>query len=280
MKPLISAAALGRRLDDVRPVDARGGGRAAYGEAHLRGAVFADLESDLAAPRDPRRGGRHPLPEIAVWCRTLGRWGITPRTSVVVYDAAGGANAAARAWWMLRAVGHDDVAVLDGGLQAAAAAGLPMTADLPVIEPAAPYPQPPGGKWVLPVLSADEVDERRLDSDRCLVDVRADFRYRGDSDPFDPNPGHIPGAVNLPYADTLSSDGRFLPAEELRQRLERALDGRAPKDTTVYCGSGVTACHVLLAMAQAGLDGGGLYVGSWSEWGRSDRPRATVVSKS
>jgi thiosulfate/3-mercaptopyruvate sulfurtransferase len=279
MKPLISAAELGQRYGAVRLVDARGGGRAEHEKSHLRGALFADLESDLATPRDPHRGGRHPLPDIAAWCKTLGRWGITPRTSVVIYDAAGGANAAARAWWMLRAVGHEDVAVLDGGLQAAIAAGLPSTAEPSVVPAAAPYPLPPGGRWTLPVLGAEQVDALRLDADRCLVDVRADFRYRGESDPFDPNPGHIPGAVNLPYAGTLGADGRFLPADQLRRRFEHVLDGRGPRDTAVYCGSGVTACHALLAMAQAGLDGAALYVGSWSEWGRSGRPRATVVGK-
>jgi thiosulfate/3-mercaptopyruvate sulfurtransferase len=279
MRPLISAAELAPSFDRVRLIDARGGGRAAYAESHLRGAVFADLETDLASPRDPRQGGRHPLPPIERWCSTLGRWGIGTDTEVVVYDAAGGANAAARAWWMLRAVGHQRVAVLDGGIQAASAAGLPMTYDVPAIEPAAPYPLPPGNAWALPVLGADEVDALRLDPDRRLVDVRADFRYRGESDPFDPNPGHIPGAVNAPYADTLR-EGRFLPPEELRRRFERVLEGRPPHDAVFYCGSGVTACHALLAMAQAGLDGAGLYVGSWSEWGRSDRPRATVITKS
>ena len=279
MKPLIAAADLAERIDSVRLIDARGGGAAAYAESHLRGAVFADLERDLAKVGDPRRGGRHPLPEIGTWCRTLGRWGITPATEVVIYDAAGGANAAARAWWMLRAVGHDPVAVLDGGLQAAIEAGLPTSAEIPSIAPAPPYPLPPGGKWMLPVLDADQVDAVRVDPDRCLVDVRADFRYRGESDPFDPNPGHIPGAVNVPYAGTLS-DGKFLPEEELRARFENVLDGRPAKDAVFYCGSGVTACHALLAMAHAGLDGAGLYVGSWSEWGRSDRPRATVLPKS
>jgi thiosulfate/3-mercaptopyruvate sulfurtransferase len=278
MKPLIAAPELAEQLDSVRLIDARGGGAAAYAESHLRGAVYADLERDLARVGDPRRGGRHPLPEIGMWCRTLGRWGITPETTVVVYDAAGGANAAARAWWMLRAVGHDAVAVLDGGLQAAIEAGLPTTAEVPSIAAAPAYPLPPGGSWMLPVLDAEQVDAVRVDPDRCLIDVRADFRYRGESDPFDPNPGHIPGAVNVPYAGSLG-DGKFLPPAELRARFESVLDGRAAKDAVFYCGSGVTACHALLAMAHAGLDGAGLYVGSWSEWGRSDRPRATVLPK-
>ena len=246
-------------------------------QSHLRGAVFADLERDLAKLGDPRRGGRHPLPDVAAWCKTLGRWGITPQTSVVVYDAAGGANAAARAWWMLRAVGHREVAVLDGGLEAAIAAGVPATAEPTSVVAAAPYPAPPNGRWLLPVVSIEEVDEQRLDPDRSLIDVRAEFRYRGESDPFDPNPGHIPGAVNQPYASSLDAQGRFLEAGELRRRFEETLDGRTPAEATVYCGSGVTACHALLAMAHAGLDGAALYVGSWSEWGRSDRPRASIV---
>jgi thiosulfate/3-mercaptopyruvate sulfurtransferase len=277
MGPLLAAAELIERLDAVRLIDARGGGARAYAESHLEGAVFADLERDLASPRaDPRRGGRHPLPDLEAWCRTLGNWGIAPGTPVVVYDAAGGANAAARAWWMLRAVGHRQVAVLDGGLQAGLAAGVPATAEAPVVAPVA-YPVPDGRKWVLPSANADQVDEQRLDPDRCLLDVRAEFRYRGESDPFDPVPGHIPGAVNLPYSASLDAGGRFLPADQLRRRFEAALDGRGPGETTVYCGSGVTACHTLLAMAHAGLDGAALYVGSWSEWCRSDRPRASIV---
>src|SRR5262245_14592216 len=163
MKPLISAAELSARLEGTRLIDARGGGREAYAKSHLRGAVFADLETDLARPGHPARGGRHPLPPIEDWCPTLARWGIEPGTSVVVYDAAGGANAAARAWWMLRAVGHDDVAVLDGGLQAAIDVGLPVTDEVPSIAPAKAYPLPPGGKWTLPVLDADQVEASRLD---------------------------------------------------------------------------------------------------------------------
>ena len=180
---------------------------------------------------------------------------------------------------MLRAVGHQEVAVLDGGLQAAVAAGLPMTAEATTVEEAAPYPLPRGGRWLLPIVSADQVDELRLDPDRCLIDVRADFRYRGESDPFDPVPGHIPGALNQPYAGSLDADGKFLAPDAVRRRFERTLDGRAPADTIVYCGSGVTACHALLAMAHAGLDGAGIYMGSWSEWCRSDRPRASMVPK-
>ena len=274
MQPLIAAADLGARLSAVRLIDARGGGGAAYAASHLRGAVFADLERDLARPGDPRRGGRHPLPDLTQWCRTLGLWGIGPATSVVVYDDAGGANAAARAWWMLRAAGHEAVAVLDGGLRAAVAAGLPLTSETAAIDARAPYPSPPGRRWALPLVDADQVEELRLDPDRCLLDVRAEFRYRGESDPFDPVPGHIPGAVNQPYASSLDAEGRFLPPDLLRRRFEATLAGR---DTAVYCGSGVTACHTLLAMASAGLEAAALYVGSWSEWCRSDRPRASVV---
>src|SRR5262245_29389749 len=223
MKPLLAPAELAERFDTVRLIDARGGGEKAYGEPHLRGAVYADLERDLAKVGDPRRGGRHPLPDVTTWCKTVGRWGITRATTVVVYDAAGGANAAARAWWMLRAVGHEAVAVLDGGLQAAIAAGLPMAAGTTSVTPGSPYPSPGGGRWLLPIVSADQVDELRLDPDRCLIDVRAEFRYRGESDPFDPIAGHIPGAVSQPYAATLGADARFLPKEELRQLFERKL---------------------------------------------------------
>jgi thiosulfate/3-mercaptopyruvate sulfurtransferase len=228
--------------------------------------VHAQLERDLAAPaHDPAHGGRHPLPDAQAFAATLGRWGITPSSRVVAYDDQGGANAAARFWWMLRAMGHRDVRVVDGGLAALRDAGFALTSDLPAPASQPPYP---GAGWAQPLADIDEVDQARGAPDRRVIDVRAAFRFRGDSDPFDPVAGHIPGARNAPYADNLRADGTFKSSDELRAQLIAALDGIAPAQTIVHCGSGVTACHTLIALERAGLPGARLYVGSWSEWCR------------
>lgn len=259
------AGASGVVLVDCRP-DAK-----AYAAGHLAGARHAQLERDLAAPvADPAHGGRHPLPEPAAFAATLGRWGIAPDTRVIAYDDQNGANAASRLWWLLRAIGHRDVQVVDGGLAALREAGLAFTADPPVVEPRPPYPIAGAiGDAIGGTADIDEVERARGAGDRRVIDVRAAFRYRGDSEPFDPIAGHIPGARNAPFADNLRADGTFKSAEELRSLLTGALDGIAPADTIVHCGSGVTACHTLLAMDRAGLTGARLYVGSWSEWCRN-----------
>lgn len=261
--PVISARELAARTDVVL-VDCRPDPRA-YAAGHVAGARHAQLERDLAAHvDDPARGGRHPLPDPATFAATLGRWGITPASHVVAYDDQGGANAAARLWWMLRAVGHDAVQVVDGGLAALRAAGFAMTTDEPTVAAAPPYPI----GALRGVADIEEVELARGAADRRVIDVRAGFRFRGESDPFDPVAGHIPGARNAPYADNLRADGTFKAADELRAQLTAALDGIAPTQTIVHCGSGVTACHTLVALARAGLPGAKLYVGSWSEWCR------------
>ena len=276
---LISAAQLAAQLADVRVLDARGGppGRAAYLVEHLEGASWVDLDRDLAAPaEDAAIGGRHPLPPIEAWCRRLGDWGVTPDTDVVLYDDAGGALAAARAWWMLRAVGHRRVAILDGGWQAALEAGLPTTDTSAPSPSSEPYPVPDDRRWQMPTVSADEVEELRFDAERFLIDVRSPVRYRGDEENLDPIAGHIPGALNLPYEGNLENDGRFHPRAALRELFEERLGLERGRELAVYCGSGVTACHTLFALELAGYTGAALFVGSWSEWCRSDRPRATI----
>jgi thiosulfate/3-mercaptopyruvate sulfurtransferase len=199
---------------------------------------------------------------------------------VVVYDASGGILAAARAWWMIRAVGHAAVAVLDGGLAAARDVGIALTDVVPSDATLPPYP---ATRWTLPIVDADEVERRRSDPSWRVVDVRAPERFEGRSESLDPLAGHIAGAINLPCASNLG-DGRFLDASTLRARFEAALfsasagsaaDVSSPEQTIVSCGSGVTACHTLLALELAGLSGAALYVGSWSEWCRSDRAKAT-----
>ncbi len=198
----------------------------------------------------------------------MGAWGIGPATRVVLYDANGGGNAAARLWWMLRALGHADVLVLDGGLPEALRAGMALTSDLPPVATLAPYPTE---RWQLPMVEAEEVEILRKDPGRKLLDVRSRERWRGETEPFDPVAGHIPGSLNLPWNENLGPDGRFKNPEALRAQYGPLLDGTSPGRLAVHCGSGVTACHTLLALEIAGLPGASLYVGSWSEWCRSGR---------
>lgn len=257
---------------DAVVLDARSA--ASYAAGHLAGARNADPDVDLSAARDPgadpARGGRHPLPPLDRWLRRLGEWGIGPWTFVVVYDDQAGANAAARAWWMLRSVGHERVAVLDGGFQAAVAHGLPVTTEVPAVEARSPYP---AQGWLRPTVDIESVDALRTNPDWIVLDVRSAPRFRGETEPIDPIAGHIPGAVNLPFAENLE-DGRFKSAALLREQYQSLLDGRPAERLVVHCGSGVTACHTLLALEAAGLDGASLFVGSWSEWCRNpDRPR-------
>ncbi|GAO02172.1 sulfurtransferase [Anaeromyxobacter sp. PSR-1] len=270
--PLVAAPALLTALEDVRLLDARPGPDA-YGAGHLRGALHADLNvhlSSASAPGfDPARGGRHPLPAPATWAAQLGAWGIGPDTRIVVYDAAGGQNAAARLWWMLRAFGHAQVAVLDGGFQAARAAGVPVTTAPGAVAAVPPYP---AQAWSLPTLSIDEVAGRLGDPAWKVLDVRSRERWRGEVETLDPVAGRIPGTLNLPCAENLGPDGRFLAPEALRRNYLALLGGTPPEHLVVHCGSGVTACHTLLALDAAGLGGAALYVGSFSEWCRSGRP--------
>lgn len=272
--PLISASDLHARISSVRLLDARQD-PAEYAAGHLPGALHADLNHHLSTAsdpsHDPARGGRHPLPPLARFAAQLGGWGIGPATEVVVYDASGGGNAAARLWWMLRALGHERVLVLDGGLQAALRAGLIRTVDIPPADRLAPYP---AERWRLPLADMNAVEALRQDPTRRLLDVRSAERWRGDSETLDPVAGHIPGSVNLAWNDNLDTDGRFKSPETLRAQYEALLGGTPVDRLTVHCGSGVTACHTLLALEVAGLSGATLYVGSWSEWCRSDREKS------
>jgi len=271
--PLITPEALRASSIPIRLLDARPG-QAPYREGHLAGALHADLDralSDATEPGfDPARGGRHPLPSPGRWAAQLGAWGVGPDTAVVAYDASGGGNAACRLWWMLRAAGHARVAVLDGGLQGALAAGLASTTDAP------PAPQavapPPAMAWLRPTVALEVVSRLVQDPAWKVLDVRSRERWRGDQEPLDPIPGRIPGTVNLPFTENLGPDGRFRPPEALRQAYLELLGGTPPDRLVVHCGSGVTACHTLLALELAGLDGASLYVGSYGEWCRSGRP--------
>jgi thiosulfate/3-mercaptopyruvate sulfurtransferase len=260
--PFATAADLTRLLaegHDVVLVDARQKNE----EPLVAGAVRADLERELsaaAAPgHDSARGGRHPLPPIEAWSQTLGRWGVTPQTFVAAFDDQSGANAAARVWWMLRSVGHANAAILDG----------PLPEHVPAPSARAPYP---ATSWQRPIVDLARVDELRHDDTWRVLDVRSRERYRGETEPIDPIAGHIPGAVNLPFAENLR-EGRFKSPEELRAQYEELLGGLPAERLVVHCGSGVTACHTLAALEAAGLHGASLYVGSWGEWCRNPMPR-------
>lgn len=236
-------------------------GAAQYAAGHLPGAVYADLNRDLSDLS--RQGhGRHPLPDAAAFAATLGRWGIGVDTQVVVYDAGDGSMAAARLWWLLRLVGHHDVALLDGGLAAWQAAGLDVVDAETRVPALPPYP---GRFDMAQVASADEVAARLSQTPGWLFDARAGERYRGEVEPLDRIAGHVPGALNRPLALNLR-DGRFRPAAELRAELEPLLGAHAPDDAVMMCGSGVTACHLLLAFEIAGLSGARVFADSWSGW--------------
>ncbi|MCX2742017.1 sulfurtransferase [Pontibacter anaerobius] len=256
-------------------IDARSGptARDKYKTEHLQGAQFVDLESDLATPpANAAEGGRHPLPDVTAFAGLLGRLGIKPNSHVVVYDDMSGANAAARFWWMLRALGHEQVQVLDGGYEAAKEAGVPTSSQTEQPTPQPPYPQQ---GWQLPTTTVEEVEKAAQNPDNLVIDVRAAARFRGETEPIDLVAGHIPGAVNVPFTSNLDSKGFYLPQQELRTKYTEALGNRKAEDVMVHCGSGVTACHTLLAMDYAGMEMPKLYVGSWSEWSRSGRKVAT-----
>lgn len=246
----------GTRWVDVRPR------RADYEAGHLAGAVHADLESDLSGDTSaPANGGRHPLPAPAEFAARLGSWGIGPGDFVVAYDANGGALAAARFWWMLRALGHRRVAILDGGLPVDAE----LTTEIPSFPPVT-YPAP--NEWALPTVDIATVRQRKGRPDNLLLDVRAAERFDGKVEPIDPVAGSIPGAVNLPLANNLDDAGKFKSPGVLREQYAQLLGNVQPAHLMVSCGSGVTACHTLAALERAGLGGASLYVGSWSEWCR------------
>jgi thiosulfate/3-mercaptopyruvate sulfurtransferase len=217
--------------------------------------VFVDLEADLASP--PGAGGRHPLPDPAAFQAAMRRAGVRRRSPVVVYDAAD-ATSAARAWWLLRYFGHDDVRVLDGGFRAWTEAGLPVVTDVPAPEPG-DFVARPGG---MPLLDADAA--AALATDGVLLDARAAERYRGEVEPIDPVAGHVPGAVSAPTSGNVDASGRFLPAASLRERFA-ALGAGGSRPVGAYCGSGVTAAQVVLALEVAGVPAA-LYAGSWSDW--------------
>jgi thiosulfate/3-mercaptopyruvate sulfurtransferase len=235
-------------------------GEREYRRAHIPGAVYAHLERDLSAPGAPE-AGRHPLPSLEAMTATFSRWGIDQQSQVVAYDHRGGGYAA-RLWWMLRYLGHSAVAVLDGGIQAWQAAGLPNRSGVEERSPRPFYAERQPGMLV----TKEELLHALQDPSVPLIDSRAPERYAGLQEPLDPIAGRIPGARNRYWMDNLNADLTLKPRDRLRSEWEPLLAGAPPARAIVYCGSGVTACQNLLAMAHAGLQGARLYLGSWSEW--------------
>jgi len=276
---LITATELAAALDSPTPpvvLDVRwrltvAGGQAYDGHAdylagHVPGAVFVDLDHELAAhPADPSEG-RHPLPSPEALQEAVRRWGISPADEVVVYDGEGNL-AAARAWWLLRWAGASSVRILDGALQAWVAEERPLATD-DVTPATGTFTVTPGS---MPTIDADGAAD--WPEDGVLLDARAPERFRGETEPIDPKAGHVPGAINAPTGANLHEDGRFRSAAELRARFE-ALGVTPGTQVAAYCGSGVTAAHEVAALAIAGIDAA-LYPGSWSQWSNQDRPVAT-----
>jgi len=280
--PLVSVEWLAAHAadPDLRIVDVRWylmgkSGADEYAKGHLPGAVFVDLGRDLAG--DPARGpGRHPLPDAASFAATLARIGVREGTRVVAYDDAGG-SIAARLWWLLRYFGHGGGRVLDGGIGAWVAAGHPLVQEVPAVEPAPRLALRPGGAGVV-----DKVAVARLAAadpqEAVVLDARARERYEGRSEPVDARPGHVPGARSAPFAENLTGPGgRFLPEEALAARY-RALGALEARTVVCYCGSGVTACHDLLALALLGREDALLYEGSWSDWAKDASLPAETLS--
>jgi thiosulfate/3-mercaptopyruvate sulfurtransferase len=276
---LVSTAALADRLGDpsLAVVDCRyklaepGWGERAWKDGHIPGAAYAGLERDLSGSKTGTNG-RHPLPDVAALATTFGRLGIDHGMQVVAYDQDNGMFAS-RLWWLLRWLGHDAVAVLDGGLAKWVAEGRPLSisADVPMTRDF----QPTVRRDI--VVDVGEVAAHLGDLHWRLVDARAPERYRGESEPLDRVPGHIPGAINHPFLTNLDESGTFRSRADLRVQLQSTLGDTDPTQVVCYCGSGVTACHNLLALEHAGLAGAKLYPGSWSEWSSdSTRPVETT----
>jgi thiosulfate/3-mercaptopyruvate sulfurtransferase len=239
-----------------------GAGPRAYAAGHIPGARFLHLERDLSGPVTPQTG-RHPLPDPKRLAETLGLAGVGRHTQVVAYDDAGGVYAA-RLWWLLRWLGHRESAVLNGGWQQWLKEGRSSETAVSQVEPRRfPFHQPSHEAWLS---TADVLEVVKGRKRALLLDARAPARFRGDEEPIDPVAGHVPGALNLPFAANLAEDGRFVAPATLRHRFETAFGEFQPEQTVAMCGSGVTACHNLLAMELAGMKHAKLYAGSWSEW--------------
>ncbi len=245
-------------------------GPALYAEGHIPGAYFLHIDDDLSAPKTGKNG-RHPMPDVTELAKRINACGVTPETQVVVYDDMAG-NFAVRLWWMLRRLGHDKAALLDGGIPLWKTEGRPLASEAPPARKGSFVPRP----QMSDVVDTQFIERFREDPSIVLLDARAAERFAGKVEPIDPVAGHIPGAVNRFWQKNLTTDGRFKSPQELRAEFTELL-GEHPERVVHMCGSGVTACHNAFAMELAGLPGGRLYAGSWSEW-VSDRSRLVGTS--
>ncbi|WP_373520667.1 sulfurtransferase [Aquiflexum sp.] len=253
-------------------------GKNNYLNQHLKRALHVDLNTELSdIKEDFADGGRHPLPSAGQFCSLLSNLGISPDSHVVVYDDKNGSNAASRFWWMMKAIGHQKIQVLDGGLAAAIKAGFAASNG----EEPKPIPSNYTVKdWTMAMADIAEVEKVSRNKEYLVIDVRETERYNGAKEPIDLIAGHIPGAVNIPFSLNLDQDGFFKSPEELKKMYINFIKDSPTKNIIIHCGSGVTACHTLLAMAYAGLDLPNLYVGSWSEWSRNNKPIVTEIGES
>ena len=280
LSPIINTEELlNLNSSEIILIDARAGMNAEenFKIEHLRGARYVDLNKDLATvENDPANGGRHPLPSFSKFSEVLSKLGITPSSHVVIYDDKNGSNAAARFWWMLKAAKHEKVQVLNGGLQEAVKAGFPLSSEIENFETTENYPI---SEWNLKTAAIEEVEKARNNSENIVIDVRDKNRFDGLTEPLDLIAGHIPGAVNVPFSENLDENGLFKSPEVLSKKYAEVLNNKTSENVIVHCGSGVTACHTLLALDYAGIEIPKLYVGSWSEWSRNDREMAAKKSE-
>lgn len=277
ISPIISAKDF-QNLDQENLViiDAGSGGAAfeTYLTEHLSGALYVDLNKDLAeVPADPKNGGRHPLPSLEKFYALLQRLGIAINSHVIVYDHNNGANAAARFWWMLRSLGIENVQVLNGGFQSAKTKGLSIDSKIAEKKTKKELDLK---EWKLPLVDMKFIAAHAENPDFLVIDVREKDRYDGKSEPIDEIAGHIPGAINIPFKENLNEDGTFKDPKILYQKYSEVFNNIPSDKIAVHCGSGVTACHTLLALDYAGFKIPNLYVGSWSEWSRNENEIATT----
>ena len=252
-------------------VDASNGENAKtkYDAEHLEGALFVDLNTQLAEINDDlSMGGRHPLPKIENFLETISNLGISPESHVIIYDAKNGSNASSRFWWMLKSIGHEKVQVLNGGIQEAKKNNFPFSSKKQNSTKTKLYEVT---NWKLQLAEIDEVEKVSQNKNFIVIDVRDSKRYNGETEPIDQIAGHIPGAINIPFTENLDENGLFLSPKLLKMKYEKVFGNVETQNIIVHCGSGVTACHSLLAINYATLEIPKLYVGSWSEWSRNNK---------
>ncbi|OXB03414.1 sulfurtransferase [Flavobacterium oncorhynchi] len=275
LSPIVNAEELLNlsNLSEIILIDARAGINAEenFKIEHLQGARYVDLNKDLATVENPANGGRHPLPSLSKFSEVLFKLGISPTSHIVIYDDKNGSNAASRFWWMLKAIGHEHVQVLNGGFQGAIKAGFPVSSEIGSFEAIDNYSI---SEWKLKTADIEEVEKARNNSESIVIDVRDKNRFDGLTEPLDLIAGHIPGAINVPFSENLDENGLFKSSDALAEKYTAILKDKPSENIIVHCGSGVTACHTLLAMDYAGIEIPKLYVGSWSEWSRNDREMA------